>query len=332
MRNRNSQNLKLGIFILLGITIFVLAVYFIGNKQNLFGTNARVFSVFKNVNGLQTGNNVRFAGVNVGTVKDITIVNDTSIVVDMLISEKTMHLIKENTMATVNSDGLVGSMVVNLIPGDSINSPRLNPGDTLESISKIATADMLTTLNTTNENAALLTADLLKITNSINKGEGTIGALIKDEEMATNIKQSIEGLRKTTNEASGSIHELNKLIASVDLENGLMGVLLNDTIAAKNISEVIEDLNQSAEEIRLMTANLHEFSADLKSSEGALNYVINDTTFVNHLDATLKNAEEASKKFDENMEALQHNFLFRGYFRRLERKKVRALEELEEKD
>lgn len=326
MRNRNPQNLKLGIFILLGITIFVLAVYFIGNKQNLFGTNSRVSSVFKNVNGLQTGNNVRFAGVNVGTVKDINIVNDTSIVVDMLISEKTMHLIKENTMATVSSDGLVGSMVVNLIPGDSIDSPRLKPGDTIESISKIATADMLTTLNTTNENAALLTADLLKITNAINKGEGTLGALIKDEEMAANIKQSIVNLRRTTNEASQSIQKLNKLIAGVDLEDGLMGVLLNDTIAAQNISEVIEDLNHSAEEVRLMTSNLQQFSEELKSGEGVLNYVINDTTFVNHLDATLKNAEEASKKFDQNMEALQHNFLFRGYFRKLERKRARALE------
>lgn len=323
MRNRDPQNLKLGIFILVGITIFVFAVYFIGNRQNLFGNNTRVYSVFKNVNGLQTGNNVRFAGVTVGTVKGIDIVNDTSIVVSMMIGEKTMHLIKKNTQATVSSDGLVGSMVVNLIPGDSIGYPPIKPGDTIESISKIATADMLTTLNTTNENAALLTADLLKITNAINKGEGTLGALIKDEEMSSNIKKSIESLKSLTAQASHSINKFNGILSSVNLDESVAGVLLNDTIAAKDVSQMITDLNKSVEEINLMTANLREFSEDLKAGEGALNYLVNDTTFVKHLDETIKNAESASEKLDENMTALKHNFLFRGYFRKLERKKAR---------
>lgn len=330
MRNRNPQNLKLGIFILIGISIFVLAVYFIGNRQNLFGNNSRIYSVFKNVNGLQHGNNVRFAGVTVGTVKGIDIVNDTSIVVSMMISEKTMHLIKKNTQATVSSDGLVGSMVVNLIPGDSTGYPRIKPGDTIESISKIATADMLTTLNTTNENAALLTADLLKITNAINKGEGTLGALIKDEEMSSDVKESIKGLKTLTARASSSISKFNGILSSINLDESVAGVLLNDTIAGQNVSQMIEDLNKSVEEINVMTSNLKEFSEDLKTGEGALNYLVNDTTFVKHLDATIENAESASKKLDQNMDALKHNFLLRGYFKKLERKKAR--EEEEKKD
>ena len=119
MRNRTLQNLKLGIFTIAGFLIFVAAVYLIGNKQNLFGNNSRIASVFKNVNGLQAGNNVRYSGVNVGTVKKIIIVNDTSIAVDMSIDESAMHLIKRNATAAISSDGLVGSMVINIIPGDS---------------------------------------------------------------------------------------------------------------------------------------------------------------------------------------------------------------------
>lgn len=330
MRNRNAQNLKLGIFVIVGILIFVVAVYFIGNRQNLFGNNAVVSSVFKNVSGLQTGNNVRFAGVNVGTVKDITIVNDTSIAVDLLINEKTMSLLKANTKATVSSDGLVGSMVVNLVPGDSFNSPPIEPGDTIESISKIATADILETLSTTNENAALLTADLLKITNAINKGEGTLGALIKDENMATDIKKTITGLRRTTEAAFHSVNELNTILSSVDLNEGVAGVLLKDSVAAERITGIIENLDSSVTAIKTMTGNLQQFSKDLETGDGVLNYVINDTTVVNHLDATLKHTEEASKKLNQNMEALQHNILFRGYFRKLERRKARAAEK--EKD
>ncbi len=323
MRNRNAQNIKLGLFVITGIVIFVLAVYFIGNRQNLFGESIRIHSVFKNVSGLQTGNNVRFAGVNVGTVRDILILNDTSIVVEMVINEKTRRHVKKDTRATISSDGLVGSMVVNLVPGEEDHSPLINPGDTIESISKIATADMLTTLNTTNENAALLTADLLKITTAINEGEGTLGALIKDEAMATDIKKSIAGLRRTSEAAAVSVNRLNRILSSVDLEESLAGLILNDTTAANEVSQIITDLGESAEEMKLMTANLQEFSKEIKTGEGILNHIINDTTVVNHLDATLQNAEEASKKFDENMKALQHNILFRGYFRKLERRKAR---------
>ena len=326
MRNRNSQNLKLGLFVLAGLTIFVLAVYFIGNRQNLFGDSTRIHSVFKNVSGLQSGNNVRFAGVNVGTVRDIRIVNDTSIVVEMLISEKTRRHIKKDARATVSSDGLVGSMIVNLVPGDDLSSPVVKAGDTIESISKIATADMLTTLNTTNENAAMLTEDLLKITTAINRGEGTLGALIKDEEMATNVKQSIAGIRRVTEAASVSVNRLNRILSSVNFEENLAGLIFKDSTAAGEVSEIIGDLNQSAEEIKLLTGNLKEFSEELKTGDGVLNHIINDSTVVNHLDATLKNAQEASKKFDENMEALQHNILFRGYFRKMERRKARAAE------
>lgn len=326
MKNSNSQNFRLGIFIIAGLIIFVAAVYFIGNRQHLFGENARISSVFKSVNGLQAGNNVRYAGVNVGTVRDITIVNDTSIVVDFIIEEKTMHLIKRNSVATISSDGLVGSMIINLTPGDGVSSETIRPGDTLESISKVATADMLTTLNTTNENAALLTADLLKITAAINEGKGTLGVLLKDEQMAQNIAASMAELKETTRAASATVRNLNSLISKIDMENSVAGVLLNDTLAAGNVRNVITSLEDSSRKIEEMTAHLNDFSRQLSDNEGALNYVLNDSTFVDHLNSTLENAEAASKKLDENMKALQHNILFRGYFKKKARIKAREEE------
>ena len=323
MKNSNSQNLRLGIFIIAGILIFVAAVYFIGNRQHLFGTNARISSVFKSVNGLQVGNNVRYAGVNVGTVRDITIVNDTSIVVDFIIEEKTIPLIKRNSVATISSDGLVGSMIINLTPGEKFSSETIRPGDTLESISKVATADMLTTLNTTNENAALLTADLLKITAAINEGKGTLGVLLKDEQMAQDLSSSMADLKKTTQGAAISVNKLNRLISQFDMENSVAGVLFKDSLSAGKVKEVIVSLEQSAEEIEKMTINLNKFSEEINNNDGVLNYVLHDSTLVEHVNATLENAEAASKKFDENMKALQHNILFRGYFKRQARIKAR---------
>lgn len=324
MKNSNAQNFKLGLFIVVGLLIFVAGVYFIGNRQNLFGTNPRITSVFKSVDGLQVGNNVRYAGVNVGTVRDITIVNDTSIAVDFIIQEKTMNLIRKNSLATISSDGLVGSMIVNLVPGDSRESRMIKPGDTLESISKVTTADMLTTLNTTNENAALLTADLLKITAAINNGEGTLGVLLKDEQMADDIQASMKQLRQTTRSASSTVSKLNNILASVDMENSLAGKLLTaDSSSVNRVDEIIASIEKSAYEIEQMTANLNQFSNEVKNNEGVLNFLMTDTTFVNNLDETLENAEAASKKLDENMKALQHNILFRGYFKRQARIKAR---------
>jgi phospholipid/cholesterol/gamma-HCH transport system substrate-binding protein len=265
--------------------------------------------------------------VNVGTVRDITILNDTSIVVDFIVQEKTMSIIRKNSLATISSDGLVGSMVVNLVPGDSRESRMIEPGDTIESISKVTTADMLTTLSTTNENAALLTADLLKITGDINEGKGTLGALLKDEQMADNIRESVKGLKRTTESASVTVAKLNNILTSINLEGSLAGKLLTpDTASVKKVDDIIESIEKSAAEIEQMTANLNQFSRTIKNNEGALNYILTDTTFVNNLEATLENAEAASKKLDENMKALQHNILFRGYFKRKALREAREAE------
>jgi phospholipid/cholesterol/gamma-HCH transport system substrate-binding protein len=321
--SNKAQNFRLGIFVFAGVFIFILAVYLLGNRQNLFGDNVRISSVFKDVNGLQMGNNVRFAGVNVGTVRGITIMSDTAINVDMLINQRTAHLIKKNALATISSDGLVGSMIVNIIPNDIPFDQSIEAGDTIASISKIATADMLTTLNTTNENAALLTQDLLRITNNINKGQGLFGALLKDEDMVDDFKQSLSNLQATTAEAQTTMRRLNQMIASIDLDESVAGMLLNDKESAQQLARVFDNLEISAKQIEELTKNLNDFSTSIRQSDGLLNYALHDTTIVRSLDATLKNVEEATERLNVNMEAMRHNFLLRGYFRKLDRQEAR---------
>ncbi len=114
------------------------------------------------------------------------------------------------------------------------------------------------------------------------------------------------------------------MIDAIDMKNSVVGLLLNDTISANKISFLIESLNQSAAEIHEITTNFNTFSNDLKNNEGLLKFVMKDTTFINHLDSSMKNIDQATEKLNENMEALKHNFLFRGYFRKLEREKAKA--------
>jgi len=324
MEKGKNKNLLLGVFVTVAILIFVLAIYFIGSRQNMFGNTSDVSSIFKNVNGLQIGNNVRFSGVNVGTVKVITILNDTSICVDMKVDKSAMKLIRSNAQATISSDGLVGSMIVNIVPADNYINEPLKNGDTIASISKIATADMLTTLNTTNENAALLTEDLLKISNAINNGEGTIGALLKSEELAENFENSISNFEKAGKLALRTISNLNATISKFDMDNSAAGKIFNDTITAGKIDSIMQNIETSSVQIKQISMHLNAFSNKLNSEEGAFNSILTDTIIASNVEQTLKNVESASEKFDENMEALKHNFLFRGYFKKLERKKARA--------
>lgn len=325
MKTSNTQKFSLGLFIFIVTIIFVFALYLIGNKQNLFGNTFRISAVFNNVNGLILGNNVRYSGINIGTVKNIVMINDSTICVDMIIEEKMLQHMKKNAVAAVGSDGLVGSMVINIVPGKEV-SEALKPGDTIQSYNKTSTTDMLETLNTTNDNAAKLTSDLLKITTAIKEGKGTIGMLIEDAEMASDVKQTVSNLKTASANTSATVLELKKIITAINYDESLAAVLLSDTASANKMKSIIENIEQSSMDIDSVINNLNSVVLDFKNGKGTVNYMINDTVLVNNIDETMKNIKEGSVRLNENMEALKHNFLFRGYFRKLERQKQKEAE------
>jgi len=320
MKKTSTQKFNLGLFVVIGTLLLITAIYYIGNKQNIFGKTFKISSIFKNVNGLELGNNVRYSGINVGTVKKITMINDTTICVDMIIENKILKHIKKNAIATIGTDGLVGSMIINIIP-DKSASLQIVSGDTIVSYSKISTNAMLSTLSKTNENAAMLTVDLLRITTAINDGKGTLGLLINDTTMAADLKQSIQNIKKISLSTSKTIRELNAIISSVDYDNSLAAVLLSDSISANKLRSIITNLDASSAEINFVIANINDVVLDFKNGEGTLNYILNDTILVKNIDSTMQNLKEGSILLNEDLEALKHNFLLKGYFKKLEKEK-----------
>lgn len=327
MKKTTSQHIKLGIFVITGTLILIVALYFIGNRQHLFTKNIQLYAEFTNVNGLQLGNNVRYSGINVGTVSNIEMNDGAKIVVEMMIEEKTGKYIRKDAYASIGSDGLVGSMVINISPGKH-NLKPVRSGDTIISYNKVGTEDMLNTLNVTNENVAQLTSNLLEITDHILNGQGTLGLLISDSTISRDIKISISKLRETTENTSSSLQKINSLIARIDLDKSPAGVLLSDTLAGGQISTIIKNLETSSTNIGEVTTSLEDLIKEIKEGDGALNYLTHDETLVKNIDTTLINIKESSYKLNQNMEALKNNFLFRGYFKRLERKQKRAEKKL----
>lgn len=320
MEKTNAEKIKLGIFVIIGLSVFVAAVYFIGNKQNLFGNTVHLSSVFNNVNGLQLGNNVRYSGINVGTVRNIEMINDTVIKVDMVIQGDILKHIKKNAIATISSDGLVGSMLINIIPGSG-EAPSVEPGDVIQSFSRTRTEDMLKTLNVTNENAAVLTSDLIKITHEITEGKGTIGTLLYDREMANDLKETMHYLKMTSQGTNESIANLNKLINSLNKKDNVVGVI-NDTAVANQIKNIVINLQKSSKKIDLVVDNLNTTIDNAKGGKGVINYLSNDPKLVRKVDSTMTNINEASIRLNQNLEALKHNIFFRGYFKKQERQKA----------
>lgn len=321
MEKTSSEKVKLAIFVIIGLILFILAIYFIGSKRQMFGKTGHLKAVFNNVNGLQLGNNVRFSGINIGTVQGIEMINDTTINVDMIINTNMFNYIKKDAIATISTDGLVGSMLINILPGEGL-VPNIEPGDIIKSEKKVRTDDLLNTLSITNKNAALLTTDLLKITNEILQGKGTVGTLLNDTITSNDLKITIKNLRKTSQKTTESMANLNKLITSFDNKNNVIGVL-NDTTVANQIRVVVKNLEQSSKEIDKAASNFNATIVNIKDGKGAINYLSNDPTLVKKIDSTMTNINAATIKLNEDLEALKSNFLFRGYFKKQEKEKLK---------
>jgi phospholipid/cholesterol/gamma-HCH transport system substrate-binding protein len=322
MEKATAQKMRLGIFVIIGLMLFVLAIYFIGEKQKMFGETNKLSAIFNNVSGLQLGNNVRYSGINVGTVRGISMINDTTIRVDMIIDKSVFKHIKKNAVANIGSDGLVGNMIINITPGENSFS-AVQPGDIIKSVNRIRTDDILNTLNVTNQNAALLTVDLLKITKEITQGKGTVGLLINDTVMGADLKQTMRYLKLTSKGTSESVSKLNELIATLNNKDNVIGVL-KDTAVANKIKTIVVNLERSSDGINKVVTNLNATVTNVKDGKGALNYLSNDPKLVRKIDSTMTNINQASFRLNEDLEALKHNFLFRGYFKKQEKAKRKA--------
>src|SRR5690242_10885889 len=103
-QHKPANNTKLGIFVLAGVAFLVFSLYMIGRNRNLFGPTFTISTHFRNISGLVAGNNVRFAGIDVGTVKRVMVVNDTSVLVEMTIDESMTAHIRMNSIASIGTD------------------------------------------------------------------------------------------------------------------------------------------------------------------------------------------------------------------------------------
>jgi phospholipid/cholesterol/gamma-HCH transport system substrate-binding protein len=188
---------RLGLFVAAGFLVFILIIFLIGRQQNLFNPVIELNTTFHNVSGLEVGNNIRFSGINIGTVGSIEIVNDTTVSVNMSIRKQVQPFVKTDCQVMIGSEGIIGDRIL-IISQGSYNAPSVKDGHVLTSMEPIETDAIITSLSVTTENFEIISGQLAEIMFKINNGNGTLGRLIQDSTISENISQMIINLKRSS--------------------------------------------------------------------------------------------------------------------------------------
>ncbi len=209
MKTSTSQKVKIGIFTLIGFGVLLGGIFVIGNKQNLFSDTFSIFATFKNVGGLMVGNNIRFAGINVGTVEEVVIINDTTVRVDMRLQSKVHKFLKNDAMASIGSDGLMGDKLVVIAPG--INGDKLiEDGGYIHSVDPMDFDKIIGKFTRVVDNAETITASLASISSQISGGKGSLGKLIYTDDLQKGLVSTVTSAHKTMETANDAIKSVKK--------------------------------------------------------------------------------------------------------------------------
>jgi phospholipid/cholesterol/gamma-HCH transport system substrate-binding protein len=284
MKKKISHKVRLGIFISLGILIFILAIYFIGEKQQLFRSTFRLSGVFKDVAGLQVGNNVRLSGINVGTIDNITIISDTSVRVIILVDENTRKFIKKDAVANIGSEGLMGNKVLVISPGTG-GKKTIENDDVITTSQPTDIDEILVSLKTTIDNTASITGDLAKISTNIESGQGTIGRLMMDKTWRQDIQATI-----------------------INLKDGSVGfrTFMEKT---NELDSILVRLNKTIDNTSSITYDLSKITNNIQSGEGMIGKLLMDQSMGQNLDSTLINLKNSLAEFEIFMKKAQDSWL-----------------------
>jgi phospholipid/cholesterol/gamma-HCH transport system substrate-binding protein len=232
MKTTSGQKIKIGGFVLAGLAILIAGIFLIGNRKGLFTNTFTVYGMFKNVNGLQVGNNARFAGINVGVVQDIEIANDTTVKVILTLNEDVRKFIKKDAKLSISTDGLMGDKLVVITPGGTTNSKEVLSGDRLTGVNPFDVDKLINKFTKIADNAGNLVDGLAEIVDKVNHGHGSIGRLLNNDKMA----KDLEG---TVNQAKTTIANVHKTTGTLneDLKAAQSNFLLRGFFKKKRKQE-----------------------------------------------------------------------------------------------
>jgi phospholipid/cholesterol/gamma-HCH transport system substrate-binding protein len=280
-------------------------------------------------------------GLNIGIIDDLVFINDSLIRVDMNIDQAYTGFMKKDAKASISTNGLVGDMIINIMPGNG-GGRIIEDGDIIESISGIGTEDVLGILNNTADDLGVLISNLNSITENMLNGKGSMATLLNDPEMSHDLKDVFRNLSNASININSLTEDIEKSMNQIHNGDGLLGYLLYDTSLTDKVDLIIDNIDKIViEKMEPLVANIEassqhvlNTSKDLEDlidqidlNEGAIGLLLRDTASTHSIQEIINNLNEGTFRFNESMEALKHNFLLRGYFKKQEKKRLQELKE-----
>ncbi len=316
---KNTRAFAVGVFIFIALVIFIIGVLTLGGQRKTFSNMVEAKAVFKDINGLQEGNNVWYAGVKIGTIRKVKFTPEGQVEVTMGIEESSQQYIRKDVKAKVGTDGLIGNRII-VLTGGTPQAPVIADGDLITADSAMNMEEMMSTLQANNKNLLDITNDFKTVSERLANGQGTIGRLLNDESIATSLEVTLTTLKRTMSQTEELTNNLSDYTAKLQQKGSLSNDLITDTVVFSKLrSSVsqIEGLTKTAHEvINTLNTTTKTVNAGLSNASSPAGVLLHDAQSAESLKAVIKNLETSTQKLDENMEALQHNFLLRGFFKK----------------
>ncbi len=306
----NKRAIGVGVFIIVGILFLVLGILAIGNLHSTFQKKMVVSTVFGDVSGLTSGNNIWFSGVKIGTVKKTEFYGKSQVKVYLNINLESKQYIRKDAKVKVSTDGLIGNKILVIYGGTSL-AGEIEEGDSLANETMLSPEEIMSTLQQNNLN-------ILSLTKKLASGEGTIGKLLNSDSLYNSIAATAHSLQAASANTQKLIASLSNFTAKLNRDGTLANDLVTDTIIFNSLRASVVQLHSVADTAAVFVSNLKNASNNSKSPVGVM---LHDEAAGANLKATIANLESSSKKLDKDLEALQHSFLLRKYFKKESKKK-----------
>ena len=311
----NRRKIIVGIFILIGLVIFILGVFTLGSQKKTFIKSFPINAIFNDIEGLKEGGNVWFSGVKVGTIKKIRFYGTSQVQVLMNIESDVQKYIHKDAKASIASDGLIGNKIIVLTAGTT-KVPVIEPNDQLIATPTLTTDEMMKTFQVSNKNLVEITSDLKILTADLRAGKGPAGMLLSDEKLVANIQAAVSNLRNASVVSSQIARDLKQFSSTLNNKEGFANKMLTDTAIMPKLHASADKLQQLINSASVMTDNLNKASAKLNDTNNPAGVLLNDRESAEHIKQILRNLESGTYNLNQDLKALQNNFLFRGYFKK----------------
>jgi phospholipid/cholesterol/gamma-HCH transport system substrate-binding protein len=321
--SKMKANIKLGLFSLAAIGFLILLLYTVGKNRHLFGATFTLKCHFKNVQGLRTGNNVRYGGIDVGTVKKLIFLNDTLIEATLQLNNELKGIVRKNAIVNIGTDGLVGNKIIYITAKPGL-SETASDNDILAARTPVDTDDMLRVLQSTNQNVKAITETIKSSAQKLDQSDA-FWQLLQSKTFMQDLEQTAHHVHQAGNQLNQSTAGLRQVIHQIQHGDGLASRLLNDTGIYPLLHHSIQQLEAGAYSFQQTldnTASLtRQIQSDYSDTAGILYMLLHDSTTTRHLKQTISHLHTGSEEANQILNGLKHSFLLRSYFRKLDKKK-----------